>query len=105
MVARHPLDVVAHVPGGVPGGARHGVEDILNECLGWTGNGHCDGGDIGSGTINAYSFVVDPYLAKDSIVNALKKHAIMAGAIIAIQRGEDYEVVWPEDFDGKFSIF
>src|SRR5690242_12139451 len=32
---------------------RHSVEGILNECLGWTGNGHCDGGDIGSGTTNA----------------------------------------------------
>lgn len=29
---------------------RHAVEELMNECLGWTGNGHCDGGDIGSGT-------------------------------------------------------
>jgi hypothetical protein len=84
---------------------RHGVEDILNECLGWTGNGHCDGGDIGSGTINAYSFVVDPYLARDAIVAALKKNKLIDGAIIAIQRDDDYEVVWPDDFQGEFSIF
>jgi hypothetical protein len=27
---------------------RHGLEDRLNETLGWTGVGHCDGGSIGS---------------------------------------------------------
>ena len=83
---------------------RHRVEDILNECLGWTGNGDCDGGDIGSGTINVFLFVVDPYLAKDSIVAALKQNNLIDGAIIAIDHKDDYEVVWPEDFEGVFSI-
>jgi len=82
---------------------RHEIEDMLNECLGWTGNGHCDGGDIGSGTINTFSFVVDPYLAKDAIVAALKKQRMLKGAIIAIDNEDDYEVVWPEDFEGEFS--
>lgn len=83
---------------------RHKVEGILNECLGWTGNGHCDGGDIGSGTINAFSFVVDPHLAKDTIVAALKKNKLIQGAIIAVGNEDGYEVLWPEDFDGEFSI-
>lgn len=84
---------------------RHEVEDILNECLGWTGNGHCDGGDIGSGTINAYSFVIDPYLAKDAIVEALTEADLLEGAIIAFHKGdEDETVLWPENFEGKFSI-
>jgi hypothetical protein len=84
---------------------RHKVEDILNECLGWTGNGHCDGGDIGSGSINAFSFVVDPHLAKDAIVAALKKEGLLKGAVIAFRRGdEDYTVLWPDDFEGEFSI-
>lgn len=30
---------------------RHELEDILNESLGWSGLGHCDGGSIGSGTM------------------------------------------------------
>lgn len=83
---------------------RHSVEDILNECLGWTGNGHCDGGDIGSGTINAYSFVVDPYLARDAIVVALKHEDLIDGAIIAIDNQDDYKVLWPDDFSSEFSI-
>jgi hypothetical protein len=83
---------------------RYQVEGILNECLGWTGNGHCDGGDIGSGEINAFSFVVDPALAKVAIVKELKKNKLLDGAIIAVRKDEDYEVLWPEDFDGEFSI-
>src|SRR6266478_7022487 len=42
------------------------VENLLNGCLGWTGNGHCDGNDLGSGTLNLFSFVVDPIVAEKS---------------------------------------
>jgi hypothetical protein len=84
---------------------REKVEAVLNECLGWTGNGHCDGGDIGSGTINAFSLVVDPHLAVAAVVPALRKAKLLDGAVIAYRRGEEeYRVVWPEDFTGEFSI-
>ena len=33
---------------------RHAIQDLMNQVLGWTGNGHCDGGDIGSGEMNIY---------------------------------------------------
>lgn len=38
---------------------RTRLEDHLNELLGWTGLGHCDGGSIGSGTLEACCLVVD----------------------------------------------
>jgi hypothetical protein len=85
---------------------RNRVEGILNECLGWTGNGHCDGGDIGSGSINAFSFVVDPRLAGDEVVKALRKEKLLEDAVIAFARpGEDdHTVIWPVNFRGEFSI-
>jgi hypothetical protein len=85
---------------------RNRVEGILNECLGWTGNGHCDGGDIGSGSINTFSFVVDPKLAGETIVKALRKEQLLDGAVIAYAKpGEDdHTVVWPKNFRGEFSI-
>jgi hypothetical protein len=43
---------------------RHKLEDRLNETLGWTGIGHCDGGSIGSGTMEACCLVVDFEAAK-----------------------------------------
>jgi predicted DNA-binding WGR domain protein len=38
---------------------RHRLEDLLNELTGWLGLGHCDGGSIGSGTLEAACMVVD----------------------------------------------
>lgn len=43
---------------------RHQLEQRLNETLGWTGLGACDGGSIGSGTMEVCNFVVDFDLAK-----------------------------------------
>jgi len=82
---------------------RHAVEDVMNECLGWTGNGHCDGGDIGSGSINVWCFVVDPKSAAKSTLEWLRKNELVEGAIIAYQKDGDFIVLWPKDFSGKFS--
>ncbi len=38
---------------------RYQVQEVMDEALGWSGNGHCDGGDIGSWTINIFIFVID----------------------------------------------
>ena len=84
---------------------RHTVEDLLDECLGWTGNGHCDGGDIGSGTINAFSYVIDPFLAVGTIVESLRRSGLLPGAVIAIANEEGFDVLWPQDYKGSFSYF
>jgi hypothetical protein len=46
---------------------RHELEARMNELLGWTGLGICDGGSIGSGTMEVCNFVVDFALAKRTI--------------------------------------
>lgn len=51
---------------------RHRLEDRMNETLGWTGLGNCDGGSIGSGTMEVCNFVVDFDVAKRVIENDLK---------------------------------
>jgi len=50
---------------------RHDLEDRLNETLGWTGLGHCDGGSIGSGTMEVCCFVVDFETARKVIADDL----------------------------------
>jgi len=52
---------------------RQKLESKLNEVLGWTALGHCDGGSIGSGTMEACCFVVDFDIAKFVIERALKE--------------------------------
>lgn len=46
---------------------RHALEDRMNETLGWTGLGHCDGGSIGSGTMEVCCMVVDADIAAQVI--------------------------------------
>ena len=51
---------------------RHKLEERMNETLGWTGLGHCDGGSIGSGTMEVCCYVVDFATAKRVIESDLK---------------------------------
>jgi hypothetical protein len=80
------------------------IENLFNECLGWTGNGRCDGNDIGSGTLNIYSIVVDPELGAATLVEELRKKRLLCGALVAVREGEEYRVVYPARFKGKFSL-
>jgi len=50
---------------------RHKLQDRMSETLGWTGLGHCDGGSIGSGTMEVCCFVVDFEITKQEIENDL----------------------------------
>lgn len=85
---------------------RHRVEEILGECLDSTGNGCCDGGDIGSGTINVFCYMVVPSLAVEAVCRALQSHELLDGATIAVRDDgeESYDVVWPMDFEGLFTL-
>jgi hypothetical protein len=46
---------------------RTRLQDRMNDILGWTGLGHCDGGSIGSGTMEVCCFVIDFQIAKSVI--------------------------------------
>lgn len=85
-------------------GKGHKVELLFNECLGWTGNGRCDGNDIGSGSINIFSLVVDPDLAVETMRGELQKKKLLKGAVIAVRHGEEYRVAYPLRYKGEFSL-
>jgi hypothetical protein len=81
------------------------LDELFNACLAWTGNGYCDGNDIGSGEMNLFCVVVDPKLAAKTIVAELKKKPrLLAGAVVAIREGEEHRVVHPPRFKGKFAV-
>jgi hypothetical protein len=82
----------------------HEIEHRFNECLGWTGNGFCDGNDIGNGCLNIFSLVVDPQLAVRTMVAELRKLRLLRGAVIAARYGEEYRIIHPPDFKGEFSL-
>lgn len=51
---------------------RHELQEVMDEALGWAGLGHCDGGSIGSGTMEVCCLVVDFDIAKKLIEKALE---------------------------------
>ncbi|HEX8463942.1 MAG TPA: hypothetical protein VF627_04925, partial [Abditibacterium sp.] len=82
---------------------RHKIEDLMDECLGWTGLGHCDGGEIGSGGMSICCLVVEPYIALAPICQELKKHNYLEGATIILDPKEDeddFKVLWPNNLEG-----
>jgi hypothetical protein len=84
---------------------RYAIEDVLNGSLGWTGNGHCDGGQMGSGSMEIFSYVVDPVIACATVVKDLQENGILDGALVAYTSdGENYKVLYPEDHEGDFSF-
>lgn len=50
---------------------RHALQDLTDEILGWHGLGFCDGGSIGSGTMDVCCFVVNFSLAMDELSDRL----------------------------------
>jgi hypothetical protein len=51
---------------------RHRLEEKMDAVLGWSGIGHCNGGSIGSGTMEVGCEVVDFDIAKSVIEEKLK---------------------------------
>ncbi len=65
---------------------RHALEARIDDTLGWTGLGHCDGGSIGSGTMEVCCLVVDFDTAREVI------EADLAGTPFA-----DYSRIYDEN--------
>jgi hypothetical protein len=51
---------------------RTKLQDKMDDILGWTGLGHCDGGSVGSGTMEVCCIVIDFDIAKSVIEESLK---------------------------------
>lgn len=80
------------------------VENILGEFLESGDLGYCDGGDIGSGTMNIFCFVKPEKKAAQVIIETLRKNDRLEGAVIVETVKGEEKVVWPPDFAGEFSV-
>ncbi len=78
------------------------VEELMIECLGREGLGYCDGGDMGSGSMNVFCFVEKVGQAILVIVQALKANGLQKGAVIAISVGDSIEMLWSDGLTGDF---
>jgi len=77
------------------------IQGLMNEELGWTGLGYCDGYDIGSGTINIYSFVVNVELFTDIIIKFLKAKRVYQGVVVMLDDELGLSLLYPKDYKGE----
>lgn len=79
---------------------RHLVEELLDQSLGWTGNGMVDGGEIevNEGITNVFCVVLNIEKAYTAIKKELAEHNLMDGVTIAYleSEDEDYTTLYPE---------
>lgn len=80
---------------------RHDIEDLMDELLGRTGLGDCDGGEIGSGIMNIFCYVIDTDIACRVIVNTLTEKELISGALIFETNKGEIRLLWPLDYEGK----
>lgn len=88
---------------------RHQIEDLLGDAFETADIGFLDGGDIGSGSMNIFLYTHDRRAAEEVVLRTLRKHGMLDGAVVAIcpdpEQDDPYEVIWPEDYEGEFSVF
>jgi hypothetical protein len=83
---------------------RVAVENLLGEFLEGADLGYCDGGDIGTGTMNVFCFVKPGLGVGKKIIDVLRRNSLLDGATIAETIADEERVVWPLDFKGEFQL-
>ncbi|HJZ55951.1 MAG TPA: hypothetical protein VKE74_13360, partial [Gemmataceae bacterium] len=87
------------------------LEQLLGDALEAAGIGECDGGDSGSGTMNANMFVTDPEAARAVILRTLAETGNADDTVVVYsasdEDGESSEEVvwWPENYPYQYSVF
>jgi hypothetical protein len=80
-----------------------GLKCLLDDCLGWTGNGRCTGGDMGTkelDSLNLFCQVVDPEVAVATLAAELEAFGCTGEFSIGLRLGEEMRTVYPEDCRG-----
>lgn len=65
-----------------------------------------DGHDIGSGEANIFIFTSDPKFCLALIRGELERQGVLDKCTVAHRKvdGENYTVLWPEDYTGEFDV-
>lgn len=83
-------------PDEILGVARY-LEELCNECLGWTGLGHCDGRSYGPRSVGVCSLVVDQALGIQAIIAELQRHGCEGKdeeLVLSVPEGAGFRVVY-----------
>lgn len=75
------------------------LEDEMNQALGWTGNGHCESGDVQGGVISLFCQVVDKRIALNTIIDIFQENEMLLNITISSPNDitEEYEIIYPAE--------
>jgi hypothetical protein len=79
------------------------MEDVISQALQITGNGKCTGSDIAH-RVNVFAVVFDADIAAKTILKTLRDNNLDIPVVIAVEKGSDITVLYPENFQGEFSL-
>lgn len=77
---------------------RHRAEDLLDAVLKSSETGYCDGGDIGSGSMEVFCYVIDPASTSRLVIESLAANALLTNARVEYEQDEEWVVVWPKHY-------
>lgn len=72
------------------------IESEIDEALGWTGNGHSEGGDIVENIVSVFCQVIDRDIALTFLLNVFEENGLLPGITISgsnLTTGE-YEILY-----------
>jgi hypothetical protein len=76
------------------------LKNQCNQCLGWSGNGRCDGGDLGRTSLNLFCQVVVASLAVSALAEYWERMGSSDEFLIGQREGDKMEVIYPDDMLG-----
>lgn len=71
------------------------IEAILNNCLGWTGNGHCECSSIEDLIVTFYCYVIDESIATYTIIDALEEESLLF---------ENIKIAFADEIEGEYKL-
>ncbi|MFF2290473.1 hypothetical protein [Peribacillus butanolivorans] len=72
---------------------RHYMQDIIDGCLFWTGNGYCDGGGMGMGVAQIFNYVIDVKKAAKEIIKELENENLVEGVEISYSNPNNVQYI------------
>lgn len=76
---------------------RKKVQHLIDQSLGWTGNGRCKGSNVSGNQLNFYCLAVDLQIAVKTLIKQFTKDKLLDNLAIGIRdKQENYLQVYPE---------
>jgi hypothetical protein len=79
------------------------VEELLNQYMTASGNGSCSGSDVDS-RVSFFITAFNPEIAVGTILKMFREEGIEVIPVIALEKGNEIRILYPENFQGDVSL-